>query len=1440
MSTKINPPSYNPTLKTYELYKQELLAWREVTELEKKKQGVVIALSLPENDESKIREKVFDQIKLDDLKKDDGLDTLVQFLDKHLAKDDLVDSLEKFEDFEDFKRSEGQSINEYISVFDTKYRKIEKKNMRLPSEILAFKLLRRANLSKEEKMVVLTGMNFENRVTLYEEAKTSLKKFKGETCDAGGNGTKPGQSIKLEPAFLADHEEALLAAGYTRVRPERFVKHNFTRGRGYNSQGRGFSRGQRGGKPNSPRGLGADNSKSLNSGLKKSVNPTGPDGSLLTCKSCGSYRHLMAACPHSWENMSKVNICDAEEDVVLFTGYIKEDVRNLGKDARNCAVLDSACSSTVCSKTWMDSYLDSLSDEDKDKVSRQNSTRIFKFGGGTKLQSQGEYAIPAYIAGKEVTIKTDIVESDIPLLLSRTAMKTAGVKMDLENDTAEILGKSVSLNLTSSGHYCIPIDKADIIHVEEVHAVQIETLGRKQRYATLLKLHRQFAHPPRQRLVSLLKDAGAWHDDFDEDLIDIERKCDVCKQYARTPSRPVVSFPMASRFNEKVAMDLKKWKDRWILHMIDMWSRYTVSVFIERKKTTDVIEKVMSNWIGVFGVMGAIMTDNGGEFSSDEMREVASILNVKLCTSAAESPFQNGLCERVHAVTDMMLVKLEGDYSSVNEQSLLSWANMARNALQMWNGFSSHQLVFGWNPNLPNIMTDKLPALDGHTSSEILANHLNLLHDTRRAYIEVEADERIRRALLSKVRAAEEVYKNGDMVYYKREGKEKWLGPGKVVFQDGKVVFVRHGGIFVRVSPNRLQKVDTNSRSDSKKTVDCKDNGHSSDKSFVQPADSIFTETLGKSLPAEENEISDITPEPIHEQERIPSDESEQVDLKAEDEIQYKLENEDWIEAVILGRAGKAKGKHKNWYNVRDSQSKEERSLDLGRLCWKKIDRTENIYISAEKDCDDRVFLAKQCELEKLRNFATYEEVEDIGQKKLSTRWVITEKENQVKARLVARGFEENFYVQRDSPTVGKGALKVFLFIAAGEEWTVKTTDIKSAFLQGKEIDRDVFLKPPVESNTKEGIIWKLKHCLYGLKDGARQFYLSVKEELMKLGFVQCSIDPTLFYIQQQGKLTGMICSHVDDFLHAGDCDFEKLMDRFRKRFYAGKVADRNFLYIGFEIRQDNESITLDHTDYMKKLRNVELDPQRMKQKGELLDPGEQTIFRQIIGQLNWAVQGSRPDLAFDLIDLSTKLNSASVGDLIRGVKTINRLRDVHSEVKFPALNLSSLKILTFTDASLGNLNNGTGSTHGSIAWICDNSGKCCPLFWQSKKIKRVVRSTLAAEALSLQEGLEASVYFRHLIEEILGLMKGTIDIYAFVDNKSVIESVYSTKLVDDKRLRIDIAALAESIQKNEIKQILWCPGQKQLANCLTKAGASGVDVLQILHSGHMISDFIL
>ena len=95
----------------------------------------------------------------------------------------------------------------------------------------------------------------------------------------------------------------------------------------------------------------------------------------------------MKDCPDSWENIKKVNIVE-DENVVLFTGYNKEEIYQLGVDARNCAILDSACSSTVCGQNWMDSYINSLNEVDRKKIKQTTGERTFKFGGGTRLKSK--------------------------------------------------------------------------------------------------------------------------------------------------------------------------------------------------------------------------------------------------------------------------------------------------------------------------------------------------------------------------------------------------------------------------------------------------------------------------------------------------------------------------------------------------------------------------------------------------------------------------------------------------------------------------------------------------------------------------------------------------------------------------------------------------------------------------------------------------------------------------------------------------------------------------------------------------------------------------------------------------------------------------------------------------------------------------------------------
>ena len=163
---------------------------------------------------------------------------------------------------------------------------------------------------------------------------------------------------------------------------------------------------------------------------------------------------------------------------------------------------------------------------------------------------------------------------------------------------------------------------------------------------------------------------------------------------------------------------------------------------------------------------------------------------------------------------------------------------------------------------------------------------------------------------------------------------------------------------------------------------------------------------------------------------------------------------------------------------------------------------------------------------------------------------------------------------------------------------------------------------------------------MYGLKDGARQFDDSVREDLLRLGFIQCKLDPALFYLLTENELSGIICCHVYDFLHSGDQYFEIHMNKLKTRFYAGKIEEKMFKYIGFTLKQFKNGIVLDQSDYVNKLKNIMIDPVRASEKNEPLNEDEQTSYRQLIGQLNWAVQGSRPDMAFATTEMSTKLKT--------------------------------------------------------------------------------------------------------------------------------------------------------------------------------------------------------
>ena len=78
--------------------------------------------------------------------------------------------------------------------------------------------------------------------------------------------------------------------------------------------------------------------------------------------------------------------------------------------------------------------------------------------------------------------------------------------------------------------------------------------------------------PFNQETCSSSSNVTKWNDIYQTDLDQIKSTCELCIAYKPTSSQPVVSLPLANKFNQCVVMDLKQWNNKWILYPIDLWS----------------------------------------------------------------------------------------------------------------------------------------------------------------------------------------------------------------------------------------------------------------------------------------------------------------------------------------------------------------------------------------------------------------------------------------------------------------------------------------------------------------------------------------------------------------------------------------------------------------------------------------------------------------------------------------------------------------------------------------------------------------------------------------------------------------------------------------------------------------------------------------------------
>jgi len=545
------PPPMRDDL-PYSDWKHEVTVWKAFVNYEKKKLGPALFLSLFGSARAAAHE-----IKLEDLSKENGFETLLAKLDTLYLKDENNSAFEAYESFEKYQRPGNMDMTAYMIAFERLYQKAKNFSFELPDGVLAYRLLKSANLSSEHEQLA--------RATLpsltYDNMKNQLKKI------FNNNSTSVPVSVKIEPTYNTTHNEA--EAYYTRGGGSNSFRGGFQRGRGrFNFRGgssnfgnRGFTQSARGASPYGNRGFtqsargaigssqsygnrgftqsarGASgssqpNSQSSSPGLRptRRLNAVDYNGEISLCAVCGSKYHWARSCPDS--NDACGLYTESEEDgkdkpiwITLLADYNnssveKETLNVFLSETLNFAVVDSGCSKTVCGITWMQCLQDSLSESDLKLIEESPSQTCFKFGDGNKVVSMKKVKFPAYIANKKIFIITDVISNDIPLLLSKESMKKGQAKLNFITDSISIFGNEIPLQTTSTGHYLLCIGNTTEYlnnHIKSnivLFSSQFMNADKAERYKIALKVHKQFVHPRHQKLKSLFSTAGVSDPDF--------------------------------------------------------------------------------------------------------------------------------------------------------------------------------------------------------------------------------------------------------------------------------------------------------------------------------------------------------------------------------------------------------------------------------------------------------------------------------------------------------------------------------------------------------------------------------------------------------------------------------------------------------------------------------------------------------------------------------------------------------------------------------------------------------------------------------------------------------------------------------------------------------------------------------------------------------------
>ena len=437
-----NPPKLDSEGAGFKTWKVDIELWTTVTKVAKKDRAITIYLSLVGKPKLAAQ-----QISQDQLKQEDGVEILLKTLGNEFLPNKAMRLFNANNKLRHVVRKSGTKVHDFITEFDHANFQLEQEGLKKDDTLSALELLSQCQLPQDKTQLVMSGIE---EVT-YSKMKEKLasiffiEREQHNKFDTSEQSTSKYDS--LDPVLYSEESVNGESSLYTTTR------RNF-RGRG-DFTPRRYIRGRSGFK-RSNRGQGRFQ------GARR-TNPIGRDGYPTTCLQCNSHYHYVRECPKKRYNESDNNSDEKFNKIHfnMFVGCTNNEDNNrlvdLVNESRGYAILDSGCTNTVCGEEWMSLFIQNLSEQDREKMVISPSDQKFTFGDGRSVTSRRQVTIPCWMGGRQGLLTTDVVENNIPLLLSRRSMKRAGMILDFARDSVRVNGRDIRLKITNTGHYALPL-----------------------------------------------------------------------------------------------------------------------------------------------------------------------------------------------------------------------------------------------------------------------------------------------------------------------------------------------------------------------------------------------------------------------------------------------------------------------------------------------------------------------------------------------------------------------------------------------------------------------------------------------------------------------------------------------------------------------------------------------------------------------------------------------------------------------------------------------------------------------------------------------------------------------------------------------------------------------------------------------------------------------